>query len=196
MNATSWKVFREVRFGLFITEPYVRESGVRRRRKRRSPGTKRVSGWNGFTFRCHDATNVRNREGEGERETIRKAPTRYNLTNIETWSYVSMKMHEHVTWKYKCIMGSAQSKPTNTQHSNKVNTHLKCMKHCYDAHVMQCMKFKTQWSNIQPKNCTKNSLILKKTQSLSKIPKVRSENKRHHCHPHRLPCNAICRNVA
>ena len=47
---------------------------------------KRVSGRNGFTFRCHDATNVRNRERERgrERETIRKAPTRFNITNIET----------------------------------------------------------------------------------------------------------------
>ena len=53
--------------------------------------------------------------------------------------YVCMKMHEHVTCKFKCIMGSAQSKPTSTQHSNKVNTHLKCMKYCYNANVMQCM---------------------------------------------------------
>ena len=52
-----------------------------------------------------------------------------------------MKMHEHVTCKFKCIMGSAQSKPTSTQHSNEVNTHLRCMKHCYNAYVMQCMKF-------------------------------------------------------
>ena len=64
----------------------MRGSGVRRRRRRRCLETKRVSGRNGFTFRCHDATNVRNREREGEREreTIRKAPTRFNITNIET----------------------------------------------------------------------------------------------------------------
>ena len=45
---------------------------------------KRVSRWSGFTFRCHDATNVRKRERERERErerkrereTIRKAPTK------------------------------------------------------------------------------------------------------------------------
>ena len=61
-------------------------------------------------------------------------------------------MHEHVTCKFKCIMGSAQSKPTSTQHSNKVNTHLKCMKHCYNAHVMQCMKFQTSfWQNPSQK---------------------------------------------
>ena len=61
---------------------------------------------------------------------------------IKTGRYACMKMHEHVTCKYKFIMGSTQSKYTSTQHSNKVNTHLKCMKHCYNAHVMQCMKFK------------------------------------------------------
>ena len=65
-------------------------------------------------------------------------------------------MHENVTCKFKCIMGSAQSKPTSTQHSNKVNTHLKCMKHCYNVSVMQCMRF-----NTHPKNCTKPSSILK-----------------------------------
>ena len=52
-----------------------------------------------------------------------------------------MKIHEHVTCKYKCIMGSSQSNPTNTQHNNKLNTHLKCMKYCYNADVMQRMKF-------------------------------------------------------
>ena len=51
-------------------------------------------------------------------------------------------MHEHVTCKpKKKIMGSAQSKPTRTHQCNKVNTHLKCMKHCYNADVMQCMMF-------------------------------------------------------
>ena len=52
-----------------------------------------------------------------------------------------VRMHEHVTCKFKCIIGSTQSKPTSTQHSNEVNTHLRCMKHCYNAYVMQCMKF-------------------------------------------------------
>ena len=125
MNATSWKVIQEVWFGLLITEPDLRGSRVKWRRRRRCLETKRVPGRNGFTFRCHDTTNVRNKERGRERETIRKAPTRYNITNIETWRYVYMKMDEHVTYKYKCIMGSAQSKPISTQHSNKVNTHLK-----------------------------------------------------------------------
>ena len=106
-NSSSWKVLQEVQFGLLIIELYVRGSGVKKRRRRRCPETKRVPGQNGFTFRCHDATNVRNKEKERERETIRKAPTRYNITNIETWRYVCMKMHEHVTCKYKCIMSLA-----------------------------------------------------------------------------------------
>ena len=45
-------------------------------------------------------------------------------------------MHEYVTCKLKYIMGLAQSKPTSTKHCNKVNTHLKCIKHCYNANVM------------------------------------------------------------
>ena len=63
---------------------------------------------------------------------------------------------------------SAQSKPTSTQHSNKVNTHLKCMKHCYNAHVMQCMKFWPHWSNTKPKSFYKISSILKNTQKFFK----------------------------
>ena len=97
---------------------------------------KRVSGQNGFTFRCHDATNVRKRERGRERQS-EKPQT--NLISKDKNSKVCM--HEHVICKFKCIMGLTQSKPTSTQHSNKVNTHLKCMEHCYNAHVMQCMKF-------------------------------------------------------
>ena len=52
----------------------MRGSGVRRR-GRRCPGMKRVPGWSRLTLRCHDATNVRGREREKERETIRKVPT-------------------------------------------------------------------------------------------------------------------------
>ena len=43
---------------------------------------KRVPRRSGFMFRCHDATNIRRREREIE--IIRTAPTRYNITNIET----------------------------------------------------------------------------------------------------------------
>ena len=46
------------------------------------------------------------------------------------------------------------------------------MKHCCNAHVMQCMKFETQWSNTQPKNCTKTSLILKKPKVYQKSQKL------------------------
>ena len=47
----------------------MRWSGVRRRRRSRCPKTKRVPGQNGFTFKCHDATNVRKRERERERQS-------------------------------------------------------------------------------------------------------------------------------
>ena len=91
---------------------------------------------------------------------------------IKIGRYVCMKTHEHMTCKLKCIMGSAQSKPTSTQHSNKVNIHVKCMKHCYNTHVMQCMKFKTQWNNTQSKICTKTSLILKNSKVNQKSQKL------------------------
>ena len=164
MNALSWKVLQEVRLGLLITKPNVRWNGVRRRRRRRCLGTKWVPRWSGFMFRCHDTTNVRNKERGREKERqLEKHQTRYNITNIETGRYVCMKMHKHMTCKFKRIMGSAQSKPTSTQHSNKVNTHLKCMKHCYNAHVMQCMKFQTSiWQNPSQK-LSKNFIDFEKS---------------------------------
>jgi len=51
----------------------MRWNGVRRRRRRKCPRTKRVLGLNGFIFRCHDATNVKEREREG------KAPNIFNI---------------------------------------------------------------------------------------------------------------------
>ena len=83
-----------------------------------------------------------------------------------------MRMHEHVTCKYKFIMDSAQSKPTSTQHSNKVNTHLKCMKHCYNAHVMQCMKFKDHFNKNPSQNFNKNSKVLKNLKQFQKPRKL------------------------
>ena len=86
-----------------------------------------------------------------------------------------MKMHGHVTCKFKCIMGLAQSNPNSTQNSNKVNTHLKCMKHCYNAHVTQCIKFQTTfWLNPSQKS-SKNFIDFEKSQNFPKIPKVRSK---------------------
>ena len=102
----------------------MRWSGIRRTRRRSCLEMKRVQGHSGFTFRCHDATNVRNREREREREReSEKAPTRYNITNIETWRYVCMKMHEHMTCKYKCIW--AQPNPNLLAHNIATNiTHI------------------------------------------------------------------------
>ena len=60
-------------------------SGVRWRRRRKCPGTKRVLGRSRLTFRCHNATNVREREKgrererERERERIRKVPSSFNI---------------------------------------------------------------------------------------------------------------------
>ena len=69
------------------------------------------------------------REREREREKqLENHQTRYNITKYRN---LRVRMHEHVTCKFKYIIGLAQSKP---------NTHVKCIKHCYNAHVMQCMK--------------------------------------------------------
>ena len=86
-----------------------------------------------------------------------------------------MKMHEHVTCKLKNIMGSTKSKPTSTHHCNKVNAHLKCMKHCYNANAMQCMMIYTHLSKTHPKKFHKNFINIEKSQKISKTPKVRSE---------------------
>ena len=44
---------------------------------------------------------------------------------------------------------------------------------------MQCMKFKTQWSNTQPKNCTKTSLILKNPKVNQKSQKLGQKHEMH-----------------
>ena len=67
--------------------------------------------------------------------------------------YVCMKMHEHVTCKFKCIIGSAQSKPTSTQHSNEWN-------------------FKLIKATPIPKICTKISLILNNPKVCQKSQKL------------------------
>ena len=85
-----------------------------------------------------EQTNARKREKRRKKDN-QKSTNKIIYQNTKNWRYVCIKMHEHVTCKYKFIIGSAQSNPTSTQHSNKVNTHLKCIKHCYNVHVMQCM---------------------------------------------------------
>ena len=78
-----------------------------------------------------------------------------------------MKMHEHVTCKpKKKIMGSAQSKPTRTHQCNKVNTHLKCMKHCYIAHVMAMHEVLNSLKQHPTQKLHKNSINFEKPQSL------------------------------
>ena len=50
MNASSREVLRECLKGIIITEPASRRRRISRWRSTR---TKRVSGWSGFTLRCH-----------------------------------------------------------------------------------------------------------------------------------------------
>ena len=122
MNALSREVLKEIRFGILITE-----LDRKRRRIRRSgcPGMKRVLGWSRFVFGCHRSRLTQTEEREREKETIRKVPSSKIYQNILNRTYVCMGMHEHRTCKSNCIIGSAQSNPTNTQVCNKVNTHLR-----------------------------------------------------------------------
>ena len=60
-----------------------------------------------------DTTNVNNREGEKERQS-EKSQTFSNISNILKESMYAWEMHEHVTCKRNCIMGSAQSKLIST----------------------------------------------------------------------------------
>ena len=130
---------------------------------------KRILGRSGFSFRCHRVTNQKK---EREKETRRKAPTQINIKiKINEGTY-AWKMHEHVTCKLKNIMGLAQSKPTSTHHCNKVNTHLKCMKHCYNANVMQCMNILDHLNKNHPNNFTKTSSILKNLKKFQKPQKL------------------------
>ena len=84
-----------------------------------------------------DMTNVNGQRGR-ERMTIRKVPNNSNITNILKRSTYAWEMHEHVTCKRNCIMGSAQSKPINTQTDS---AHLNAWQYHYNANVMQCMRF-------------------------------------------------------
>ena len=84
-----------------------------------------------------DTTNVNNREGEKEIQS-EKSQTLSNISNILKESTYAWEMHEHVTCKSNCIMGSAQSKPTRTQ---SYSTHLNAWQDHYNANVMQCMRF-------------------------------------------------------
>ena len=103
---------------------------------------------------------------------MKKASTQINIKiKINEGTY-TWKMHEHVTCKLKNIMGSTQSKPTRTHHCNEVNTHLKCMKHCYNVVVMQCMNILDHLTKNHPKNFTKTSLILKNPKNFEKPQKL------------------------
>ena len=81
MNATLWKVLKEDRFGLLIMEPEVRGCGVKRRRRSRCLGTKKVPGRSRLTLRCHDATNIRRRERKKERKRGRQSE-KYQVVDI------------------------------------------------------------------------------------------------------------------
>ena len=94
--------------------------------------------WDGVDFHL-GAIEQLTKERERERNT--KKHQQYQYQYKDKWRYICIKMHEHVICNIKSIIGSAQSKPTSTHHCNKVNTHLKCMTHFYNADVMQCMMF-------------------------------------------------------
>ena len=85
-----------------------------------------------------DTTNINRKRGK-ERKDNQKIPKQHQLYQIY-WkeSTYAWEMHEHVTCKTNCIMGSAQSKAISTQTNS---THLNAWQYCYNANVMQCMRF-------------------------------------------------------
>ena len=69
----------------------MRWSGVRSRRRRICPETKRVPRQNGFMFRCRDATNIKGRE---RRKKARQSE-KYQTTNISKYIELKVRMHEN-----------------------------------------------------------------------------------------------------
>ena len=127
--------------GLLITELDERRSGVRWRKRRRCPGTKRVPGQSRLTLRCHNATNIREREREKEKETIKKVPNKkynkiYRIEGAYAWECMNM-------WHANINSSWAQPNPNLSAHSIATNiAHIyNAWKYCYNANVMQCMKF-------------------------------------------------------
>ena len=66
-----------------------------------------------------DTTNVNRNKGRKRKEQSEKSQATSIISNILKRRYVCMgnawEMHEHVTCKTNCIMGSAQFKHINTQ---------------------------------------------------------------------------------
>ena len=85
-----------------------------------------------------DTTDVNRNRGRKGEEQSKKSQATSIISNILKRRYVCMEMHEHVTCKTKSIIGSAQSKPINTQTNS---THQNACQYYYNANVMQCMRF-------------------------------------------------------
>ena len=129
MNAMFRKVLREILMGFLIMEPNVKR-GNGRIKRRWWPEKKRVSDRSRFAPGCY-MQSIR------ERETANTIITQNK--KIEKKGYVCMKYAWTCdTLKENCIMGSTQSKPSNTRFSTNKHTS-KCMKHCGNANGMQCM---------------------------------------------------------
>ena len=75
----------------------------------------------------------RRREEQSEKSQEIQIYQIYGKESMYAW-----EMHEHVICKIKNIMGSAQSKLIITQ---TYSTHLNACQYCYNANVMQFMRF-------------------------------------------------------
>ena len=80
-------------------------------KKKKMPWNERVSGRNGFTFTCHDATNVRNKERGREKDNQKST----NKIQYNKYRNLKVRMHEHVTCKYNASW--AQPNPNLTAHN-------------------------------------------------------------------------------
>ena len=152
MNASSREVLKEVRFGLLIMEPDMRRSGVKRSE---CLGTKRVLGWSIFLFRCHDATNQKKERG-GKKDTQKST----NTINISKYKELKVRIHEKCMSMWYAIVKTSWAQP-----KCNVIMHMWCNVRCLKVIFIKPI----------PKISQKLHQFWK-PQSLSRIPKVRSEN--------------------
>ena len=133
MNTSSRKILREVLSGILITEPVMRS----RIRGRRYP--KRRGFWDEMDLRFGviNMTNINRKERERKRQ-LEKSQSNSNITSILKREYICMGNAWTCDMQKKLHHGLSPIK--SYQHTINLHTS-KCMIICYNAYVVQCMRF-------------------------------------------------------
>ena len=84
-----------------------------------------------------DTTNVNRKRGR-EKERIKKVPKQFTIERICEKKYICMENVWTCDMQKKLHHGLS---PIQTYHHTTICTHLNAWKYCYNAYVMQCMKF-------------------------------------------------------